>query len=66
MKSFFAYQLGKRSKAFRLWYHKKFGDQWLWGIFQFIQDTDDGKPKEPLTTAVMEKLWENMDFSNRK
>ncbi len=66
MKLPIAYYINKRSKAFRLWYHKNFDGRYYWGLFQFTRDYCDDEPKEPLTTAMVEKLWDDLDFSNRK
>lgn len=66
MKLPIAYYLGKHSKAFRLWYNKKTDGKWFWGILQLVRDLDDGKPKKPLTTDMVEKLCDDMNFSGRK
>jgi len=63
MKDKLTYYLGRRSKRFRLWYHKTF-ERYQWGVFQFIQDFG-GTSKGPLTTGIIERFWDN-DIEGRK
>ncbi len=40
------YLIGKLSKSYRLKFHKKHNNKWLWGIYQFINDFNKGDTHE--------------------